>query len=323
MRALPLLLCAFIAGAPLFAVAQTEGYPSRPIHFVVANAAGGGEDSTARTLAAKLSIGLGQQIVIDNRAGAAGTIAAEITAKAPADGYTMMMGSVGALAVNQSINKLLGYNPQRDFAPVGLAVTQSNILVVNPAVPARSVRELIALEKAHPGKLTFGSSGSGNTGHLAGELFKSLAKVDMVHVPYKGGAAAILDLIGGRIDLVFSSAAPALPQIAAEKIRALAVTTLKRSSLLPDLPTIAESGLPGYEAINWYDIVVPIKTPPAAIQRLNAELVRALNAADVKAALFKQGLDAAPGSSQEFGALMRNEAIKWAKVVKDAGITAD
>ena len=323
MRLLPSLLCAFIIGTPLFAAAQTDNYPSRPIRFVVANAAGGGEDTTARTIAAKLSAGLGQQIVIDNRAGAAGTIAAEITAKSPGDGYTMMMGSVGALAVNQSLNKSLGYNPQRDFAPVGLVVTQSNILVVHPSVPARNVRELMALAKGRPGKLTFGSSGSGNAGHLAGELFKSMAKVDMVHVPYKGGAAAMLDLIGGRIDLVFSSASPALPQIAAEKIRALAVTTLKRSALLPEVPTIAESGLPGYEALNWYGIVVPIKTPPAAIQKLNAELVRSLNAPEVKAALFKQGLDAAPGSSQEFDTLMRNEATKWAKVVKDAGITAD
>jgi tripartite-type tricarboxylate transporter receptor subunit TctC len=323
MRIHPSLPFALLLGTAFNAAAQSDAYPSRPIRFVVANAAGGGEDSTARTIATKLSTGLGQQIVIDNRAGAAGTIAAEITVKSPPDGYTMMMGSVGALAVNQSLNKSLSYNPQRDFAPVGMIVTQSNILVVNPVVPARTVRELMALAKSRPGKLTFGSSGSGNAGHLAGELFKTMAKIDMVHVPYKGGAATMLDLIGGRIDLVFSSAAPALPQIAADKVRALAVTTMKRSAQLPEVPTMAESGLPGYEAVNWYGLVVPAKTPAVAVQRLNAELVRALNAPEIKTALFKQGLDAAPGGSQEFGDFMRAEAVKWAKVVKDAGITAD
>jgi len=323
MRIHPLLFSAVPLALPLIAGAQPGDYPNHPIRYIVANSAGGGEDTTARTIAGKLTTALGQQIIIDNRPGAAGSIAAELAAKSPPDGYTIMMGSVGSLAVNPSMYKKLAYNPERDLAPVSLVVSQGNILVVNPAVPARSVRELIALAKAKPGKLTFGSSGSGNAGHLAGELFKNMAGVDMVHVPYKGGAPAMIDLIGGRIDMVFSSAATALPQIKADKIKALAVTTAKRSTQLPEVPTIAESGIPGYEAANWYGIVVPIKTPQNINQRLNAEIVRVLSAPDTKAALFNQGLDAAPSTSQEFGAQMHSEAIKWAKVVKSAGITAD
>jgi len=323
MRIHPLLFSAVPLALPLIAGAQPGDYPNHPIRYIVANSAGGGEDTTARTIAGKLTTALGQQIIIDNRPGAAGSIAAELAAKSPPDGYTIMMGSVGSLAVNPSMYKKLAYNPERDLAPVSLVVSQGNILVVNPAVPARSVRELIALAKAKPGKLTFGSSGSGNAGHLAGELFKNMAGVDMVHVPYKGGAPAMIDLIGGRIDMVFSSAATALPQIKADKIKALAVTTAKRSTQLPEVPTIAESGIPGYEAANWYGIVVPIKTPQNIIQRLNAEIVRVLSAPDTKAALFNQGLDAAPSTRQEFGAQMHSEAIKWAKVVKSAGITAD
>src|SRR6185369_4283257 len=212
MRIHPLLFSAVPLALPLIAGAQPGDYPNHPIRYIVANSAGGGEDTTARTIAGKLTTALGQQIIIDNRPGAAGSIAAELAAKSPPDGYTIMMGSVGSLAVNPSMYKKLAYNPERDLAPVSLVVSQGNILVVNPAVPARSVRELIALAKAKPGKLTFGSSGSGNAGHLAGELFKNMAGVDMVHVPYKGGAPAMIDLIGGRIDMVFSSAATALPQ---------------------------------------------------------------------------------------------------------------
>jgi tripartite-type tricarboxylate transporter receptor subunit TctC len=323
MRVHRLLFSAVPLVLPLIAGAQPGDYPNRPIRFIVSNTAGGGEDTTARTIAAKLTTALAQQIVIDNRPGAAGSIAAELAAKSPPDGYTILMGSVGNLAVNPSMYKALAYNPERDFAPVSSVVSQGNILVVNPAVSARSVRELIVLAKARPGKLTFGSSGSGNTGHLSGELFKNMARVDMVHVPYKGGAPAMIDLIGGRIDLVFSSASTALPQIKSDKIKALAVTSARRSTQLPEVPTIAESGIPGYDAANWYGIVVPIKTSRNVVQRLNTEIVRVLAAPDTKAALLNQGLDAAPSTSQEFGALMHSEAIKWAKVVKSAGITAD
>jgi tripartite-type tricarboxylate transporter receptor subunit TctC len=308
---------------PLTALAQSASYPTKPIRFIVANAAGGGEDSTARALVTRLTQSLAQPIIIDNRAGAAGSVAAELTAKSPPDGYTMMLGSVGSLAVNPSLYKSLGYNPQRDLAPVSQVVSQSNILVAHPSVAARNVRELIALAASNPGKLTFGSSGSGNAGHLAGEMFKNMAKVDMVHVPYKGGAAVMNDLLGGRIDLVFSSASTALPQIKAERVRAIAVTTLKRSPQLPNVPTIAESGLPGYEAANWYGIVVPMKTPQPIVERLNSDIVQALNSADTRTVLLKHGLEAAPSTSRELGAQMRSEAAKWAKVIRDAGITAD
>jgi tripartite-type tricarboxylate transporter receptor subunit TctC len=308
---------------PLTALAQSASYPTKPIRFIVANAAGGGEDSTARALVTRLTQSLAQPIIIDNRAGAAGSVAAELTAKSPPDGYTMMLGSVGSLAVNPSLYKSLGYNPQRDLAPVSQVVSQSNILVAHPSVAARNVRELVALAASNPGKLTFGSSGSGNAGHLAGEMFKNMAKVDMVHVPYKGGAAVMNDLLGGRIDLVFSSASTALPQIKAERVRAIAVTTLKRSPQLPNVPTIAESGLPGYEAANWYGIVVPMKTPQPIVERLNSDIVQALNSADTRIVLLKHGLEAAPSTSKELGAQMRSEAAKWAKVIRDAGITAD
>jgi tripartite-type tricarboxylate transporter receptor subunit TctC len=303
--------------------AQPEAYPNHPVRLIVSNSAGGGTDTAARTIANRLTTSLGQQFIIDNRGGAAGSIAGEITAKSAPDGYTILLGSVGSLAVNPHLYKKLAYDPLKDFAPISGAVTQSNILVVTPSLQARSVRELIALAKARPGKLTFGSSGSGNAGHLAGELFNTMAQVSLLHVPYKGGAPAMIDLIGGRIDMVFASAVTALPQVKAEKLKALAVTTAKRSAVMPDLPTIAEAGVPGYEASNWYGIVAPVKVPTAIIQRLNAEIVQALNTPEAVAALLAQGLEAMPTTSQQFGAHMRAESAKWGKVIKDAGITAE
>jgi len=320
-------LLAVAAIAPLGLVspagAQTSAYPSKAIRFVVANSPGGGLDVTARAIAPKLISVFGQQVIIDNRAGAAGSLAAEITAKSPPDGYTILMGSVGNLAVNPHLYKGLGYEPLKDLAPVTYAVSGSNVLVVNLSVPAKTVQELIALARAQPGKLTYGSSGAGNAGHLAGELFKSMAKVDMVHVPYKGGAPAMFALIADQVQLVFSSAPTAIPQVKAGKIRALAVTTLKRSAHLPDLPTISEAGLPGYEADNWYGVAVPARTPRAIIDRLNTEVVRALNMPDVKQLLFNQGLEVATGTPEAFGTYMKSEDIKWAKVIKDAGIVAN
>ena len=303
--------------------AQTSAYPSKAIRFVVANSPGGGLDVTARAIAPKLINVFGQQVIIDNRAGAAGSLAAEITAKSPPDGYTILMGSIGNLAVNPHLYKGLGYEPLKDLAPVTYAVSGSNVLVVNLSVPAKTLQELIALARAQPGKLTYGSSGAGNAGHLAGELFKSMAKVDMVHVPYKGGAPAMFALIADQVQLVFSSAPTAIPQVKAGKIRALAVTTLKRSAHLPDLPTISEAGLPGYEADNWYGVAVPARTPRAIIDRLNTEVVRALNMPDVKQLLFNQGLEVSTGTPEAFGTYMKSEDIKWAKVIKDAGIVAN
>jgi tripartite-type tricarboxylate transporter receptor subunit TctC len=305
------------------AAVSAQGYPSRPIRFVVANSPGGGLDITARTVSPRLSSALGQQIVIDNRPGAAGSLAAEITAKSAPDGYTLLMGAIGNLAVNVSLYKGLDYDPLKDLAPITFAVSGSNVLVVNLTVPAKTVQELIAVARAQPGKLTYGSSGSGNAGHLAGELFKSMAKVDMVHVPYKGGAPAMIDLIAGQIQLIFSSPPTAVPQVKAGKIRALAVTTAKRSAILPELPTIAESGLPGFEADNWYGIVAAARTPRAIVGRLNAEFVRILSMPEVREVLLRQGLEVAPGTPEAFGAYMKSEYVKWARVIADAGLTAN
>jgi tripartite-type tricarboxylate transporter receptor subunit TctC len=322
-RALHLTSAAALLFCASSAVAQSSAYPNRPVRFVVANSPGGGLDITARTMSPKLLSALGQQWIIDNRAGAAGSLAAEITAKSPPDGYTVLMGSIGNMSVNAHLYKGLGYHPLKDLAPVTSAVSSSNVLVTNPSVPARNVQELIALARSQPGKLTYGSSGAGNAGHLAAELFKSMAKVDMVHVPYKGGAPAMVDLIAGQVQLVFSSAPTAIPQVKAGKIRALAVTTAKRSVLLPELPTISESGLPGFEADNWYGVAVAAKTPRAIIDRLNTEFVRILNSAEIKDALLKQGLEVSTSTPDAFGVYMKSEFDKWGKVIREAGIVAN
>ena len=324
---------ALSAACPLVAIAATfipctvahaqADYPTKPIRFIAANSAGGGLDIVARALSPKLSAVFGQQVIVDNRAGAAGSLASEITAHAPPDGHTILVASMGGLAVNTNLYKGLKYNPLRDLAAITFATSSSNVLVVNPSVPAKSVQELIALARAQPGKLTYGSSGAGNAGHLAAELFKSMTKTDMVHVPYKGGAPAMIDLIAGQTQLVFSSAPTAVPQVKAGKVRALAVTTLKRSTVLPDLPTVAESGLPGYEADNWYGVVTTMGTPRAVINRLNTEIVRAITAPDVKQLLFTQGLEVHTSTPPEFAGYMKSEFDKWAKVIKDAGITAN
>ena len=300
-----------------------QAYPTKPVRFIAANSAGGGLDIVARALSPKLAAVFGQQFVVDNRAGAAGSLASEITAHSPPDGYTILCSSLGGLAVNTNLYKGLNYHPLRDLAAIGWATSQSNVLVVNNSVAAKSVQELIALARAQPGKLTYGSSGAGNAGHLAAELFKTMTKTDIVHVPYKGGAPAMIDLIAGQTQLVFSSAPTAVPQVKAGKVRALAVTTIKRSTVLPELPTVAESGLPGYEADNWYGVVTTAGTPRAIIDRLNAEISRALLSPDVKQLLFIQGLEVHTSTPAEFGAYMKTEFDKWAKVIKDAGITAN
>ena len=315
--------CVALAVVSCAAVAAPPNYPNKPVRFIAANSAGGGLDILARAISPKLAAVFGYQVVVDNRAGAAGSLASEITAHAPPDGHTIMTGSLGGLAVNTNLYKGLNYHPLRDLAPIGWATSQSNVLVVNLNVPVKTVQELIALAKAQPGKLTYGSSGAGNAGHLAAELFKSMTKTDMVHVPYKGGAPAMIDLIAGQVQLVFSSAPTAVPQVKAGKVRALAVTTLRRSAVLPDLPTIAESGLPGYEADNWYGIVTTAGTPRPIIEYLNAEINRALTSPDVKQILFLQGLEVRTSTPAEFGAYMKSEFDKWAKVIKDAGISAN
>jgi len=303
--------------------AQTTAWPTKQIRFIVANAAGGGLDVVARLTSPAVAGALGQQLIIDNRPGAAGSVAAELTAKAAPDGYTVLMGSIGNLAVNPHLYKGLNYNPTRDLDPVTFAVSGSNVLVVHSSVPVGSVKEIIALARATPGGLTYGSSGAGNAGHLAAELLSSMAKIKMVHVAYKGGAPAMTALLSNEVQLIFASPSTAIPQVKAGRVKGLAVTTAKRSLMLPDLPTMAESGLPGYECDNWYGIAVTAHTPRPVIDRLNKEFGRALAAPEIKDALIKQGLEPAPGTPEAFGKYIKSEYEKWGKLIVSMNIRGE
>ena len=309
-----LVSAACIAAAP----AGAAEYPARPIRLLVGFAPGGGTDTTARAISQKLTASLGQQVVVDNRPGASGSIAAEITAKATPDGYTVLLSTIAALAVNPSLYEKMAYDPIRDLAPVTRAADSTNFLVVHPSVPAKSVKDVIALAKSRP--LNCGSSGVGGAGHLALELFNLQAGTKIVHVPYKGGGPAIIDLLAGNINLIFATGASSINHVKAGKIRALGVTTARRSALAPQLPTIAEAGLPGFEANNWNGVVVPAKTPRPIINRLNREFTAALSLPDIKSFLFNQGLDAAPSTPEAFASYIKSETAKWAKVIKAAGI---
>ena len=310
-----------VAAATLVQSALAAQWPERPVRMLVGFAPGGGTDATSRALAPKLTELLGQQVIVDNRPGATGNIATDITAKANPDGYTILMGTIAALAINPSLYEKLPFDPVKDLLPVTRAVDSTNVLVLHPSVPAKSVKELIALAKSK--SLNCGSSGVGGAGHLALELFNLQTGVKMTHVPYKGGGPAMIDLLGGNIQLIFATAASAVGHIKSGKIRALAVTTLKRSPLVPDLPTVAETGLKGFEANNWYGVLVPAKTPRAIIMRLNKDLTTALTTPAIKELLFKQGLDVAPESPEAFGAYIKSENVKWAKVIKAAGLKAN
>ena len=313
---LPLALAA--APAVAAAPASAEWQPTKPIRLLVGFAPGGGTDTTARALGGKMSERLGQQIIIDNRPGASGNIAAEITSNSAADGYTILMGTIAALAINPSLYKKLSFDPIKDLAPVSQAVDSTNILVVHPSVAAKNVMELVALGKSKP--LNGGSSGVGGAGHLALELFNLQTGTKITHVPYKGGGPSIVDLVAGNINLIFATAASAVPHIKSNRLRALGVTTSKRSALVPDLPTIAEAGVKGFDANNWYGLLVPAKTPRAVINRLNKEVVEVLNLPDVKKILFASGLDAAPTTPEAFGAYIKSEKDKWEKVIKAANL---
>jgi tripartite-type tricarboxylate transporter receptor subunit TctC len=317
-RGAGLAVASFMA-ACAFPVAAQE-YPTRPVRLVIGFPPGGAADVIARTVGTKLAGSLGQQVIADNRGGHSGTIAAEIVAKAAPDGYTLLHGTI-ALVVNAILTKNLPFDYTKDLLPVTQAVDQTNILVVHPSVPAKSVKELIALAKTKP--LNGGSSGIGGTGHLALELFNLQAGTKITHVPYKGGGPAIVDLIGGQIQLSFATAASVIAHIQSGKLRALAVTTAKRSALVPDLPTIAETGLNGYEVNNWNGFFVPAGTPRALVNRLNRDLTAALTAPDVKDFLFKQGIETAPGTPEQFAKYMKSEHAKWAKVIKAAGLQAN
>ena len=302
--------------APLPALAQT--FPTKPIRMLVGFAPGGGTDTAARTIAAKLSERVGQSVIIDNRPGAAGNIATELTVSAVPDGHTLLLGSIASFAVNPSLYKKLPFDPLRDLAPLTRVADSTNILVTHPSVQARSVKELIALAKTR--SLNAGSSGIGGTGHLAIELFNLQTGAKMTHVPYKGGGPAIIDLLAGNIHLIFATAASAVQHVKAGKINALGVTTLKRWSFMPDIPTIAEAGIAGFETNNWYGYMVPLQTPRPLIDRLNREITAILLLPDVKDFLFRQGMDVAPGTPEDFAKYIKSETVKWEKVIKAAGL---
>ena len=312
---------ACVAGLSFSALAQQ--YPAKPLRMVVPFPAGGPTDIVGRTIGQKLNDTLGQPIIIDNRAGAGGVIGTEHVAKSPPDGYTLLLGSISGLAVAMSLYPNRGYDSLRDFAPVTQAVTVTNILVVHPSLPVKNVRDLLALARAKPGALNYASSGSGTVTHLAGELFKTLGRVNIVHVPFKGGAPALTALMSGEVQMSYENSLIVVPHIKAGKLHALAVTGVQRSKLMPELPTIAEGGLPGYAASGWYGFVVPAAVPKEIVGRLNADIARILRMPDVVERLSGQGAQPVGGTAEQFGAFIRSEIEKWTGLVKTANMKAD
>jgi len=303
--------------------AAAQSWPSKPIHFIVPYPAGGPLDTVARLLGQKVGERLKQPIVVENKPGAGGNIGADFVAKAPPDGYTILMGAVATHAINPSLYPSIPYDAQRDFAPVTQVASTPNVLVVNPAVPAKTVAELVAYARKNPGKLNFGSGSTGSAGHLAGELMKSLAGIDMTHVPYKGAAAAMQDLLAGRLDLMFDNLASAQSQIRAGTVRALAVTTARRAALAPDIPTLVEAGLPGFDVNTWFGVFAPAATPPAVVQRLHDEFAAVLATAEVKDRMLALGAEPVASTPAEFGDYVQAEARKYARLVKASGAKAD
>ena len=303
--------------------AHAADYPSRPVTLVVAFTPGGPSDVLARIVGKKMEELLGQPFIIENRAGAGGNLAAETVARARPDGYTLLMGNNSILATNESLYKHLNYSAEKDFTPITLIGTQANILVVNSNVPAHSLKELIALAKVQPGKINFASSGHGAAAHLAGELFKAEAKVNIVHVPYKGAAPALQDVIGGHDQMMFATAASVIGHIKNGKVRAIAVTTLKRTALLPDVPTMDEAGLRGFDASTWHGLVAPAGTPPQVIATLHDAAVKALQDSGVQESLGRLGVDIVGGTPEQFGAYIKAEIPKWAAIVKTSGAKVD
>ena len=312
-----------LAAALAATAAGAQPYPVRPIRLIVPSTPGGSVDTLARAIGNRLADKWGQQVVVDNRSGAGGVIAGELAAKAPPDGYTLMLGTVASLASNVSLHKKLPYDPPRDFAPITLAATQNLILVVNPSLPAKDIRELIALAKSRPGVITFSSAGNGTGGHLSGELFRLLAGVDLLHIPYKGVAPALVDVISGQVSLTIPSLISALPQVRSGKVRALAVTGVKRSQATPNVPTMQEAGVPGYESATWYGMVAPAATPRDILVKLNSEIVAILKQPELRDRLAADGAEPAGSTAEAFGLHLKSEIAKWAKVVKAAGLRAD
>jgi tripartite-type tricarboxylate transporter receptor subunit TctC len=315
------LLCA----AALCALVSVAGhaaadYPDRPLRFIVPFAPGGGNDTVARLVGQRLTAILGQPVVVDNRAGAGGIVGAELAAKAAPDGYTLFLGGVGSHAINPNLHEHLSYDPIRDFAPVSLLASAPMVLVVHPSVKATSVAELIALARANPGKLNYASNGNGSSSHLAAVMFDSMAGVDMVHIPYKGLSPALTDLLAGQVQVMFSSVVAILPHIQAGKLRALAVSGNRRLSLLPDLPTIAEAGVPGYQASSWYGILAPAGTPKDVVAKLNAAILRVLAEPDVKKAFASEGADPVGNSPEAFALFIAAEKDRLGTLIRQSKI---
>lgn len=301
--------------------AQAQAYPSKVVRLVVASAPGGGSDLVGRTLAQKLGPALGQQVIIENRPGAGGRIGAEVVAKAAADGYTLLVGTSSLMVIAPAMYAKLPYDIQKDFTPVSLLGSAAYVLVVHPLVPAKSARELISLARARPDKLTYASAGSGASSHLAGELFKLMAGVKIVHVPYRASPLATLSIVSGESDLMFSNILPAVPAIRGGRLRPLGITSSKRSSVLADVPTIEESGLPGYEVVQLYGLLAPAGTPRDIVRRLNVETVKAVQSAEMRDRLRAEGSEVAVSTPEELEKMIATELRKWSKVIKQAGIT--
>ncbi|MGZ5163022.1 MAG: Bug family tripartite tricarboxylate transporter substrate binding protein [Burkholderiales bacterium] len=302
--------------------AEVPQYPVKPVRLIIAYAAGGGTDTVGRVFAQKLSEGLGRQIIVDNRPGANGNIATEVAVKSPPDGYTMIMGNVGPIGVNPHLYKL-AFDPLRDLAPVTLIATAPLLVVVHPSLPVNSLKDLIALAKREPGKLSYSSAGVGSSNHLAGALFNIEAGVDVVHIPYKGAAPALTDLIAGQVQLSFQTLPSVGGNVKSKRLKPLAVTSARRASTYPEVPTAAEAGLKGFEVSAWYSILVPAGTPRPIIDRLNGEIQKALKQKDVVDRLQAEGAEVAGTSPEEFGDFMRRETVKWGRVVKLSGMKAD
>lgn len=317
----PVLACLLAVCAAQLACAQN--YPAKPIRFYTPYPPGGTTDILARIFGAKMHEAWGQPVVIEAKPGAGGNIGADYVAKSPPDGYTILMGASGPLAINASLFSKLPYDPAKDFAPVVLSASVPLVLVTHPSLPVRNVKEFIALMKARPGQFNYASAGPGSPQHLTAEMFKFMAKVEMAHIPYKGSGPAIVDLIGGQIPFAFESMIPILPHVKSGKLRGLAVTSTARSPVLPEISTVAESGVPGFESIAWYGVVAPAGTPKEIVAKLNAEMVKIANLPDIRQRLIEMGSPPVAGTPDQFGALIKSEIPKWGKVVKQANVSLD
>jgi tripartite-type tricarboxylate transporter receptor subunit TctC len=304
-------------------VAFAQPYPNKPLKIIVPFAPGGATDLIARAVGQKLTESMGQPVVVENRTGASGMLGADLVAKSPPDGYTLLMASTAEIAINPSLYAKMAYDPAKDLAPVTLAGITPLILVVNPNTPARSVNDLVVQAKSTPGSVSFASAGNGSVQHLSGELLKTITRTEMTHVPYKGAAPALVDLLGGQVTMFFSGMPPAMPHVKSGKLRAIAVTTPKRSPAAPDVPTMAEAGIPGFDISNWFGVFAPAGTPNEILNKLNAEIVRALALPDVKERLASQGAEVVGNTRAEFAAFIAAEMAKYAKLIKESGAKAD